>query len=97
MDFYVQSLETNGMDIDWVRALRATLLSDGLSLRNLHAHGFEFSESESALLLRLVGLLCALAGAIDRSELLRPTAAPQRGLRRRLRWVWVREGQRGAA
>jgi hypothetical protein len=91
MDFYVQSLETNGMDIDWVRALRVTLLSDGLNLRNLYAHGFkfEFSEIESALLLRLVGLLCALAGTTDSAELSRPTAPAQRGLRRRLGWVWV--------
>lgn len=90
MDFYVQSLEDNGLDIDWVRAIRATLLSDGLNLRNLYAHGFKlrFGESESALLLRLAGLLCALPGTLDRSELAAPTTAARRGLRRRLGWVW---------
>jgi hypothetical protein len=32
LDFYVQALEDNGLDIDWVRTLRATLLSDGLNI-----------------------------------------------------------------
>jgi hypothetical protein len=90
MDFYVQSLEDNGLDIDWVRAIRATLLSDGLNLRNLYAHGFklQFGENESALLLRIAGLLCALPGTLDRTELATPTTPPRRGLRRRLGWVW---------
>lgn len=90
MDFYVQSLEDNGFDIDWVRGIRATLLSDGLNLRNLYAHGFKlrFGENESALLLRIAGLLCALPGTLDRNELAAPTSAARRGLRRRLGWVW---------
>jgi hypothetical protein len=90
LDFYVQALEDNGLDVDWVRTLRATLLSDGLNIRNLSAHGFKFryNEGESALLLRLAGFACALAGAIDHAELSKPLAAVRAGLRRRIGWVW---------
>lgn len=90
LDFYVQALEDNGLDIDWVRSLRATLLSDGLNIRNLSAHGFRFryNEGESALLLRLAGFACALAGTIDHAELSKPLAAVRAGLRRRIGWVW---------
>ena len=90
LDFYVQALEDNGLDVDWVRTLRATLLSDGLNIRNLSAHGFKFryNEGESALLLRLAGFACALSGAIDHAELSKPLVAVSAGMRRRIGWVW---------
>lgn len=90
LDFYVQALEDNGLDVDWVRTLRATLLSDGLNIRNLSAHGFKsrFNEGESALLVRLAGFACALAGTIDHAELSKPLVPVRAGLRRRIGWIW---------
>ncbi len=62
MDFYIDKLEELGMDPDWVVALRSSLLSGGLNLRNRLAHGFQlqFSLNEAALVLRLAGLFVAM-------------------------------------
>ncbi|WP_290218142.1 hypothetical protein [Corynebacterium atrinae] len=94
MDFYVDKLEGLNLDVDWVRALRTTLLNPGMNLRNMSAHGFKFNfvSSESAVLLRLAGLFCALPikqeSESDREMLKRPTEGARRTLRRRLSWTW---------
>ncbi len=93
MDFYVEALAKQGLDDDWVRALRITLLSPGMNMRNLAAHGFRlvFSEGESALVLRLAGLFCSMPIGVDGGEIPRPLTSARRRLRRRLRlrWVWT--------
>lgn len=90
LDFYIRALENNDLDVDWVRTLRVALLSDGRNFRNLTAHGFKFryNEGESALLLRLAGFACALAGPIDHAELSKPPVPVRAGLRRRIGWIW---------
>lgn len=94
MDFYVEKLEELDLDIDWVRAIRTTLLDPGMNLRNMAAHGFkfDFAPSEAAVLIRIAGLFCALSigeeTSADRLMLRRPTAAVRQTLRRRLRWEW---------
>ncbi|PRB71352.1 hypothetical protein [Arthrobacter sp. MYb213] len=90
MDFYVDALSNRDLDPDWIRALRVTLLSSGMNLRNLAAHGFmmEFSDAQSALLLRLAGLFCAMPVGTDPSDLESPTNMTKRRLRRRVGWVW---------
>jgi hypothetical protein len=90
MDFYVDALAKRDLDPDWDRALRVTLLSPGMNLRNLSAHGFtlSFSEYQSALLLRLAGLFCAMPIGMDQSGLQSPPTVARRQLRRRLGWVW---------
>lgn len=95
MDFYVDKLQALGMDIDWIRALRTTLLDPGMNTRNMAAHGFkfDFAPSETAVLLRLAGLFCAMPvkheTEIVSSALRDPTDFVRRRLRRRLRWDWV--------
>lgn len=93
MDFYLKALEKNGLDIDWVRALKTTLLSPGMNLRHKFAHGFqlEFSADESALLLRLLGLLCAMPSNTNATVLDKPLSLPRSRLKRKLRvgWMWV--------
>lgn len=90
MDFYVDALEKRNFDPDWIWALRTTLLSHGMNLRNLAAHGFtmDFTANQSALLLRLAGLFCAMPVVMDQSELASPTNVTRRRLRRRIGWVW---------
>lgn len=90
MDFYVDALAKRDLDPDWVRALQITLLSPGMNLRNLAAHGFamDFTAEQSALLLRLAGLFCAMPTGVDRAALESPPAVVRGRLRRRLRWVW---------
>lgn len=90
MDFYVDALEKRNLDPDWVWALRIALLSHGMNLRNLAAHGFamDFTASQSALLLRLAGLFCAMPIGMDQSELASPTIMTRRRLRRRIGWIW---------
>ncbi|GAA2926214.1 hypothetical protein GCM10010458_05170 [Microbacterium luteolum] len=94
MDFYLDKLEELDLDVDWVRAVRTTLLDPGMNLRNMAAHGFkfEFAASEGAVLLRLAGLFCAMPigqdSDLDPSPLKRPTMAARQTLRRRLRWEW---------
>lgn len=62
LDFYVDSLEKQGMDLDWVRSIRTILLADGWNLRNLVAHGFEaeLGPTQAVLLLRLLGMFCLI-------------------------------------
>lgn len=93
MDFYLEKLEQVGLDVDWVTALRASLLSGGMNLRNRLAHGFqlEFSAGEAALLLRLAGLFIGMpvgTQAIDDERIRTPLAQPRKPLRRRLGWIW---------
>lgn len=90
MDFYVDALAKRDLDPDWVCALRVTLLTPGMNLRNLAAHGFvmEFSEQQSALLLRLAGLLCAMPNNTEHQSLEAIPTMAKRRLRRRLGWVW---------
>lgn len=94
MDFYVDKLEGLNLDVDWARAIRTTLLDPGMNLRNMWAHGFkfDFAASESAVLLRLAGLFCAMPieqeSESDREMLKRPTVGARRILRRRLSWTW---------
>lgn len=93
MDFYVDTLEDLGLDPDWAQALRSTLLSDGMNLRNRFAHGYKlsFTRHESALLLRLAGLFIAMpvgVEAINDDRIRYPLAVAHRRLRRRLGWVW---------
>lgn len=90
MDFYVDALAKRELDPDWVRALRMTLLTPGMNLRNLAAHGFmmHFSEQQSALLIRLAGLFCAMPNDLDEQSLEVLPTMTRRRLRRRLGWVW---------
>lgn len=93
MDFYVDTLEKLDLDPDWAQALRSTLLSDGMNLRNRFAHGYKlsFTRHESALLLRLAGLFIAMpvgAEAITDDRVRYPLAVARRRLHRRLGWVW---------
>jgi len=93
MDFYIDKLEELGLDPDWVVALKSSLLSDGLNLRNRLAHGFQlqYSPNEAALVLRLAGLFVAMpvdSTAIDDERIKTPLLAPRRQVRRRLGWVW---------
>ena len=90
MDFYVDALAKRDLDPDWVRALRMTLLTPGMNLRNLAAHGFvmNFSEQQSALLLRLAGLFCAMPTDMSQQCLEALPTMTRRKLRRRLGWVW---------
>ncbi|AFR28668.1 hypothetical protein [Arthrobacter sp. Rue61a] len=90
MDFYVDALAKRELDPDWVRALRMTLLTPGMNLRNLAAHGFmmDFSEQQSALLLRLAGLFCAMPNNLDPQSLEAMPTMTRSRLRRRLGWVW---------
>ena len=90
MDFYVDALAKRGLDPDWVRALRMTLLTPGMNLRNLAAHGFtmDFSEQQSALLLRLAGLFCSMPNDLEQQSLEALPTMTRRRLRRRLGWVW---------
>nr|WP_173051590.1 hypothetical protein [Arthrobacter sp. J3.40] len=91
LDFYVDALSDRNLDPDWVRALRVTLLSPGMNLRNLAAHGFQmdFSANESALLLRLAGLFCAMPIAMSQDSLESQPVVARKRLRRRLGWVWI--------
>jgi hypothetical protein len=90
MDFYLDALENRNLDLDWIRALRISLLSQGMNLRNLSAHGFKmtFTENESALLVRLAGLLCSMPLTVDRSNLERSPKSTRGRARKRLRLVW---------
>lgn len=94
MDFYVEKLEVLGLDPDWARALKVALLSPGSNARNLSAHGFRFTfaAAETAVLLRLAGLFCALPVGLDTDELRnllpQPLCRSKTKLRRRLGWVW---------
>lgn len=90
MDFYVDALANRNLDPDWVRALRVTLLTPGMNLRNLAAHGFmmDFSEQQSALLLRLAGLFCAMPNDLKQQDLEALPTMTQKKLKRRLGWVW---------
>lgn len=90
MDFYLEALAKRGLDPDWARALRVTLLSPGMNLRNRFAHGFDlsFTETQSALLLRLAGLICSMPVELDASDLQGPADFSRGRLRRRLGWVW---------
>jgi hypothetical protein len=91
MDFYVEALANRNLDADWVRALRGTLLSPGMNLRNMSAHGFTmtFSETQSALLLRLAGLFCSMPGEVEQSDLEEPTKPPPGRFSRRPHLVWM--------
>ncbi|WP_434994278.1 hypothetical protein [Arthrobacter sp. Ld5] len=91
LDFYIDPLSDRNLDPDWVRALRVTLLSPGMNLRNLAAHGFQmnFSASQSALLLRLAGLFCAMPIGMGQDMLEAQPVVIRKRLRRRLGWVWV--------
>jgi hypothetical protein len=95
MDYYVDKLEALGMDIDWIRALRTTLLDPGMNLRNMAAHGFkfEFAASETAVLIRLAGLFCAMPvkqeSEVDATTLRNPTEFVRRPLRRRVGVYWA--------
>lgn len=93
MDFYIDKLEELGLDPDWVIALRSSLLSGGLNLRNRLAHGFQlqYSPNEAALVLRLAGLFVAMpvgSTAIYDERIKTPLQAPRCQVRHRLRWVW---------
>lgn len=93
MDFYVEKLEQVALDPDWATALRGTLLSGGMNLRNRLAHGFqlEFSAEQAALVLRFAGLFIGMpvgSDAIDDERVRTPLALPRKRLRRRLGWVW---------
>jgi len=94
LDFYIEKLEELGLDPDWLRAVKVALLSPGSNARNLAAHGFRFTfaGAETAVLLRLAGLFCALPVQLDTVELRRllpqPLRESRRTLRRRLGWVW---------
>ena len=93
MDFYMETLEDIGFDQDWLSALRGTLLSSGMNLRNRLAHGFQvdFSAEQSALVIRLAGLFVGMPvglGAIEDEDLRNPIRKPRQRLRRRLGWVW---------
>jgi hypothetical protein len=93
MDFYIESLERLNLDPDWAQALRGTLLSTGMNLRNRLAHGFqmEFSSAEAALLIRLAGLFIAMpigTGAIQDERVRTPLAFTRIKLHRRLAVVW---------
>ncbi|MER8025985.1 MULTISPECIES: hypothetical protein [Glutamicibacter] len=90
LDFYVEALAKRDLDPDWVQALRMTLLSPGMNLRNLAAHGFtlDFSEQDSALLLRLAGMFCSMPLQSGEPELEEPVTLPRQKLRRKLGWVW---------
>lgn len=93
MDFYVDKLDSIGLDPDWVMALRGALLSGGMNLRNRLAHGFklDFSADEAALVLRLAGLFIGMPVGIDAiiDERVRtPLVTPRKPLHRRLGWIW---------
>jgi len=93
MDFYLDRLEEVGFDPDWATAMRGTLLSTGMNLRNRLAHGFqfEFTEPETALVMRLAGVFIGMPVGLDAitDERVRsPLARPRKRLRRRVGWVW---------
>lgn len=93
MDFYLDRLQDVGLDEDWVVALRATLLSGGMNLRNLLAHGFkvDFTREQSALVLRLAGLFIAMPVGIEAvvdERASQPLVRARKKLRRRIGWVW---------
>lgn len=93
MDSYLDKLHDVGLDEDWVVALRSTLLSGGMNLRNLLAHGFklDFTEEQSALVLRLSGLFVAMPVGIDAivdERVRQPLAHSRKKLRRRIGWAW---------
>lgn len=62
LDTYLEALVQHHLDEDWSRALRITLTPEGFDFRNRVAHGFktEFSRGESALVLRVTGMLALL-------------------------------------
>lgn len=64
LDIYIQALEEHGLDEDWVRTLRIVLTPEGFNLRNETAHGHKltYTAVESALMLRIAGLLLGLNG-----------------------------------
>lgn len=102
MDFYLTKLDDLGLDPDWSRALRTTLLGRGLNLRNLSAHGFmfDFSRADSALLIRLAGLFVAMPippDAAEASGLSTPLSAVRAGLRATVRRRFGRPRLRRAA
>lgn len=98
LDFYLTNLIAQGLDVDWVRAIKSVLLSEGSNLRNLTAHGFKhfFVADEAALLIRIAAMLIILtpenAEKTDREFLRRllnrPAAKARTSLRPRLRIVW---------
>lgn len=91
LDEYVKVLIENDFDPDWIRTLRVALLSPGMNLRNRAAHGFQinFSEEESALLLRIAGLFCSMPIKPQELELREPLVNVRRKLRRRRGWIWA--------
>lgn len=98
LDFYLDSLRDHGFDVDWDRAVRSMLLSDGSNLRNLAAHGFRrfFSGAEAAVLIRLAAMFATISppgsSEADRktvdSYVRRPLRAARRKLKPRLGIVW---------
>ena len=70
LDVYIQALEDQGLDEDWLRTLRIVLTPDGLNLRNETAHGHKlaYSRVESALMLRIAGMLLYLNGPSSTQE-----------------------------
>ncbi len=93
MDFYIEKLAEVGFDPDWSAALRGTLLSGGMNLRNRLAHGFqvEFTSEQAALLLRLAGLFVAMpigTDAITDERVRTPLRTARTVPRRRIGWVW---------
>lgn len=98
LDFYLTSLISHGLDVDWVRAIKSVLLSEGSNIRNLTAHGFKnvFAADEVAVLIRIAAMLIVLtphdADETDKKALRklfkRPLAKARGPLRRRIRLVW---------
>lgn len=62
LDTYLDKLESEGFDLDWSRAIKSLLLSDGMNLRNLVAHGYpvHIGRLEAVLLLRVFGLFALI-------------------------------------
>lgn len=91
LDVYIQALEDRGLDEDWLRTLRIVLTPDGLNLRNETAHGHKLSYTavESALMLRIAGMLLYLNGPSSTEEgdawAVQQLHYPQRQRRRRWR------------
>ncbi|MET7386518.1 hypothetical protein ACFYPT_19245 [Streptomyces sp. NPDC005529] len=87
-------LTDNGFDPDWERFLRTFLLGDGMSIRNLVAHGFmdTASREKAALALRAYSLLVLITSrehaerdaALVKASLANPLGTPPRPWWRRV-------------
>lgn len=58
LDTYLEKLLEEGFDLDWARTIKCVLLSEGMNVRNLVAHGYPVTigKTEAVLLLRIFGI-----------------------------------------